>query len=118
MGTNYYLVKNGPTCSGPVHIGKSSYGWLFCFQDQDFHADNDYEVSWHTWAQVKAALKRMTVDSTDYVIIDEYDRVVSYDDFLDLVVSIQNDPESKNRDNFRYGCKNIDGYRFRAGDFW
>lgn len=118
MGTNYYLVKNGPTCSAAVHIGKSSFGWLFCFQDQDFTADNDYEVSWHTWPQVKAELKRMTVDNTDYVIIDEYDRVVSYDGFIELVESIQNDPESKNRDNFRHGCKNIDGYRFCAGDFW
>ena len=116
MGTNYYLVKNGPTCADPVHIGKSSYGWLFCFQET--HACNAYEVSWHTWTQVKAELKRLTVDCTDYVIIDEYDRVISYDDFVALVESIQNDPESQNPRNFRDGCKNIDGYRFYGDDFW
>ena len=31
MGTNYYAVKNKPTVSSPIHIGKSSMGWKFCF---------------------------------------------------------------------------------------
>jgi hypothetical protein len=35
MGTNYYAVKNGPTIQELVHIGKSSAGWLFNFQQQE-----------------------------------------------------------------------------------
>lgn len=31
MGTNYYLVKNRPSVSEPLHIGKSSAGWRFLF---------------------------------------------------------------------------------------
>ena len=35
MGTNYYVVRDRPSQMEPVHIGKSSIGWLFGFQDQD-----------------------------------------------------------------------------------
>lgn len=34
MGTNYYAVRNKPTVESPHHIGKSSAGWLFNFQEQ------------------------------------------------------------------------------------
>lgn len=35
MGTNYYAVKNRPTVCSPIHIGKSSSGWLFLFHEQN-----------------------------------------------------------------------------------
>ena len=35
MGTNYYLVANGPSVHEPIHIGKNSDGWLFHFQSQN-----------------------------------------------------------------------------------
>lgn len=116
MGTNYYLVKNGPTVNKPIHIGKSSMGWLFCFQSQK---DTWHEppIVWNTYNQVKDTLKRLTVDSTDFVIMNEYDEVVSFDDFFGLVDKKQADKRNlENPDNFTYS-RNVDGYRFSDGDF-
>ena len=111
MGTNFYLVKNAPTVRDPIHIGKSSCGWLF-----HFHAVNepwnDPPVVWNTYKQVKDTLKQLTVDSNDYVIMNEYDEIVSFDDFFELVDSKQQDEFNlSNPDNFS-NVKNVDGYRF------
>ena len=74
---------------------------------------------WNTFNQIKDWLKKYTVDSKEYVIIDEYDRVISLDEFLEMVNWKQNDPHtSANPDNFAYDVKNIDGYRFSDGDFF
>lgn len=109
MGMNYYAVQKKPTCKPPIHIGKSSYGWLF-----DFH-DTEY---WHTYPQVKAWLKEHTIgDNADYIILNEEDEPISYKDFIDLVDKKQKDPMNlDNPDNFTY-ARNIDGYRFTQGDF-
>lgn len=117
MGTNYYLVKNKPsTCGVVAHIGKNSFGWLFNFQTMK--PCYDYPgIFWYTYPQVKEVLKRTTVDSTDYIIMNEYDEVVSYDDFVDLVDTKQSDEHCQsNPDNFKYSS-NIDGYRFTDEDF-
>lgn len=116
MGTNYYAVRNRPTVQEPIHIGKSSIGWLFNFQR---HNDtwNDPPVVWNTWTQIKAWLKENTVDKTDYVIIDEYDEIISLDEFIELVEEKQKDKFCKaNKDNFSYS-DNVDGYRFSDEDF-
>jgi len=116
MGTNYYLVKNGPTTGSPIHIGKSSCGWLFGFQSQN-ERWHEPPVIWNTWPQVRDTLKKLTVDSTDFVIIDEYDTICTFGDFCDLVEWKQNDPHCReNPDNFSYS-RNVDGYRFTDGDF-
>ena len=116
MGTNYYLVKNGPTTRTPIHIGKSSCGWLFSFQTQNEKWENP-PVIWNTYNQVKDTLKRMTVDSTDFVIIDEYDEVIPYDDFVQIVDNKQADEFCRsNKDNFTYS-RNVDGYRFNDEEF-
>lgn len=116
MGTNYYAVKNRPTTSSPIHIGKSSSGWLFLFHEYE-DKWNEPPVIWHTYNQVIAWLKENTVDSTNYVIIDEYDEIISYDDFINLVDSKQKDDHCRaNKDNFAY-AKNVDGYRFSNNDF-
>lgn len=117
MGTNYYLVKNRPTVLEPIHIGKSSAGWLFLFQAQH-EKWNDPPVVWETYNQVKETLKALTVDSTDYVIMNEYDEIVSFDDFFDLVDTKQRDKHNQeNKDNFSYHTRNIDGYRFTDDEF-
>ena len=116
MGTNYYAVRNKPTTQEPIHIGKSSAGWLFCFQR---HNDtwSDPPVVWNTWTQIKTWLKENTVDKTDYVIIDEYDEVITLDDFIEMVEEKQRDKFCKaNKDNFTYS-DNVDGYRFSNEDF-
>ena len=112
MGTNYYAVRNRPTTDEPIHIGKSSIGWKFHFQEQD-SPYAEPPVEWHTYSQVMAWLKRYTVDSKDYVIITEYDETISLDEFIDLVAEKQ---KENNPDDFYY-AKNVDGYRFTEGWF-
>ena len=119
MGPNYYVVPNRPSMREPVHIGKSSAGWLFGFQEQDNPWWDDPPVVWHTYNQVMDWLRKWTVEKTDYVIMNEYDEIVTYEEFKKLVDDKQADPHDRgNPDNFAYGTKNIDGYRFTEGDFW
>ena len=110
MGTNYYAVRTTPTTwesEWRIHIGKSSAGWLFLFQDCDY---------FHTYPQVVKWLDD-NVRSGNYVLMNEYDEVVPVDDFIELVQSKQNDKHCKsNPDNFEY-CRNIDGYRFDDREF-
>lgn len=116
MGINYYLVKNGPTCGSPIHIGKSSCGWLFSFQAQN-ERWNDPPVIWNTYSQVKDCLRKMTVESTDYAIVDEYDEVIPYEKFVEMVDEKQADEYNQNNpDNFTYS-RNVDGYRFSDEEF-
>lgn len=81
MGKNYYAVRTRPTVNEPIHIGKYSGGWLFLFSVQNDEW-NDPPVVWHTYEQVKEWLKKHTVDSKEYVILDEYDQEIS---FLSLI---------------------------------
>ena len=116
MGTNYYAVKNRPTTGQPLHIGKSSAGWLFCFHQIE-DTWNDPPVIWNTYNQVKDWLKKNTVESDNYVIMNEYDEIIPYDEFVAMVDRKQTDEHCRsNKDNFRY-CKNVDGYRFDDRDF-
>lgn len=114
MGTNYYAVRNHPTVKSPIHIGKSSGGWKFLFASQR-DTWNDPPIEWNTYNQVRDWLKKYTVDSTEYVILDEYDDVISYDDFIAMVERKQK--EDSNEDDFKYS-RNVDGYRFEDGEFW
>jgi hypothetical protein len=116
MGTNYYAVRNRPTVQDHIHIGKSSVGWLFNFQAHN-DAWNDPPVIWNTYDQVKAWLYKHTVQDKDYVIMDEYDKIVSFDDFFEMVDIKQTDKHNiENPDNFSY-ARNVNGYRFSDGDF-
>ena len=116
MGTNYYAVRNRPSIEEPIHIGKSSIGWLFCFQTQN-NQWSDIPVVWNTFEQVKDWLKKYTVDQKDYVIINEYDEIVSYSDFIELVNQKQADEHCRaNPENFKYS-RNVNGYRFSDGEF-
>lgn len=109
MGTNYYAVKRKPCLyNREIHIGKSSFGWLFLFKD-----NNEF----HTFPQLKKWLNN-NVDTGEYVLFDEYNREIDKDELLDLIEKKQNDEKSKNNpDNFNEYCKNIDGYRFTDRDF-
>lgn len=114
MGTNYFVVPNRPSVIEPVHIGKSSIGWKFLFEYQD---EPWYEppIIWNTYDEVKAWLKKNTVDSTDWIIMDEYDEVISYDAFIRMVERKQ-EQDADNPDNFT-NSDNIGGYRFVEGWF-
>lgn len=108
MGTNYYAVKVEPSLDRAIHIGKSSFGWLFCFHDCEH---------FHTYPQVKMWLHENVTVKKKYVLMNEYNEIVDVEDFIEMVQKEQSDPKCRNNpDNFEY-CRNIDGYRFDEGEF-
>ena len=109
MSTNYYLVKNRPSINSRLHIGKSSCGWRFLF-----HKPSLWECGrpLNTFEQWRDFLKETTEAGT-HVIINEYDEIVSYDWLMEL---IENKQKENRHDMFEY-CDNVNGYRFRDGDF-
>ena len=114
MGTNYYVVPNRPSVEEPIHIGKSSYGWRFLFQEinSPWH---EPPIVWHTYEQVIDWLQKYTVDTDEYVILDEYDKIVPLDELVGLIKSKQ-EMGADNPDNFTH-CKNVNGYRFEEREF-
>ena len=108
MGTNYYAVRKDPSVfHREIHLGKSSIGWLFNFQEHD---------DIRTFPQFCRWLED-NVDTGEWVILDEYDHLVTKEQLLKLIESKQNDEHCKNNpDNFTYS-KNIDGYRFTDREF-
>lgn len=114
MGTNYYVVPNRPSVAEPVHIGKASIGWMFLFHDVS-KPYNDIPIIWHCYEDVEDWLYKHTVESTDYVIINEYDEIVSFGDFIQMVEHKQ-EQFKDNPDNFTY-CRNVNGYRFESHVF-
>ena len=113
MGTNYFAVRNRPSVEEPIHIGKSSFGWKFLFQSQN-DTWRDIPVVWNSYNDVKNWLKKYTVDSDTYVIMDEYDKIISFDDFFAFIDWKQR--EEDNPDDFKYS-ENIEGYRFEKECF-
>ena len=109
MGTNYYLVKNKPSTDSGLHIGKSSLGWRFLFHKPPIW---ETDKPLNTFEQWRDYLKE-TTESGNYVILNEYDEVVSLDDFLKMVANKQNENKP---DMFEY-CENVNGYRFSSGEF-
>lgn len=112
MGTNYYAVRNRPTTQEPIHIGKSSWGWKFLFQAHN-ETWEDPPVVWNTYEQVYEWLFKYTVESDEFVIIDEYDQIVSFADFIKMVKDKQNED---NPDDFRW-WRNVNGFRFDDREF-
>ena len=114
MGTNYYVVPNRPSIAEPVHIGKSSAGWMFLFQDAD-EQWREPAIIWHSYDEVKDWLYKYTVNLKSYVIMNEYDEIITFDDFVALVECKQEQCKD-NPDNFTY-CHNVNGYRFEEREF-
>ena len=112
MGTNYYAVKKKPTINKPLHIGKSSAGWKFLFHKVNIWDNYISDEPLNTFPQWKKFLEEQTANN-NIIIMDEYDKVVSLDDFLNMVERKQS---VNNPDDFTY-ADNIDGYRFESGEF-
>ena len=115
MGTNYYAVINRPSIHGGLHIGKASGGWKFLFNRTNY-SWGEPEVHWNSYEDVCAWLKCHVVEDKDYVILNEYDEIVSYDEFIKIVEYHQEEGKS-NPENFKY-CDNVNGYRFTSEEFW
>lgn len=103
MGTNYYVGRPGrcASCGGdqPLHIGKASIGWAFCFR-----AHGDLGL---------ASLKEWRAYLQDKEIHDEYGTRVSLDDLLRLV-----DAKKFERKDHGHGeYSDADGYRFSPLEF-
>ena len=81
MGTNYYAVKKKPTIGEPLHIGKSSTGWKFLFQEIYKYNSFDWNLEIHTFDQWKDFLE----NNNEIVILNEYDEEISVKDFLVFV---------------------------------
>ena len=89
-------------------------GWMFGFQTQN-EKWNDPPIVWNTYNQVIETLEKLTVKSSEYVILDEYDEVISLPEFCEMVERKQEDCKD-NPDNFTYS-RNVDGYRFIDTEF-
>ena len=103
MGTNYYAVKKKPRIVeiyDEIHLGKSSCGWKFCFQEQE---------QYHNFEEFKDFI----LNNKEYIIKDEYGRKIKPQELLNLIEEKQNIYNINNFEN----CKNIDGYRFCDYDF-
>lgn len=98
MGTNYYLeFDRCPHCGRPqqrIHLGKNSCGCKFLFQKSEFIKN---------FEDFKKMIKQGT-------IVDEYDRVISEQEMLEIIEESQGDLADTL-------AENIDGYDFYAGDF-
>jgi len=114
MGTNYYAVRTRPTIDEPLHIGKSSIGWMFLFQRIN-KPYNEPPVVWNTFEQIKEWLKKYT-ESGEFVIINEYDEIIPLDDFIEIV-EIKQKRDKNNPANFGYNVVDVDGYRFSDDEF-
>ena len=112
MGTNYYAVKKEPTVLSPIHIGKSSMGWKFCFHKVCSFENYINEEPLNTFPQWKKFLEEQTANG-NIVIMNEYDELVELNYLLELIESKQSED---NPDNFTWS-DNIDGYRFIDGEF-
>ena len=74
MGTNYYAkVPITDTITETLHIGKKSAGWKFIFMTHPLRN-----------IASRTDLLRFLV-TCDIPIIDEYDRPVSFDDFMKVI---------------------------------
>lgn len=110
MGCNYYAVKREPTIADALHIGKSSAGYKFLFHEvHKGRCDYDSSLSIHSYEDWRDYLK----NNKDIVILDEYDREVSYEELFDLIKKKQ---KEKNRDTSAY-ARYIEGYWFSDHHF-
>lgn len=99
MGTNYYAIPRRRI----IHIGKSSCGWEFAFQDND---------EFHSYAQFEEWMKE-NVDTGKYVLEDEYDREISSEEMKKIITEREN-VYGFDGDSF---FKKVDGYWFSPREF-
>lgn len=103
MGTNYYAVKKKPRIVkiyDEIHLGKSSVGWKFVFQEQE---------QYHNFEEFKDFI----LNNNEWIIKNEYGEEVSPNELLELIKTKQ---KENNPDDFTW-AKNVDGYRFSDKDF-
>ena len=115
MGTNYYIKKD--TCQEcghtppSIHLGKSSQGWQFSFQYND--------------GQYYKNVEEMKEWTKDKIITDEYERVISWEEFWEMVDEKQKREGNMNHSDYiklhhpsmMPNNVKIDGYSFTNNEF-
>ncbi len=106
MGTNFYIHKEAcKACKREdegIHLGKSSFGWSFALQANDF--------KWYkNWAEMKEWLKGK-------VIKNEYGEKISRKEFIEWVENRKNVKDPKT-DWGSSAPVIIDGYKFFNYEF-
>jgi hypothetical protein len=85
MGTNYYLQKkvNRDGRRRDVHICKTSYGWYPHLQGYTHNSPGEYPIitSWFDWKR----FLRQEIKRNDGLIFNEYDELLSFDEFLSAI---------------------------------
>ena len=103
MGTNFYLeYAYCEACGKPnklLHLGKNSMGWKFLI-----HKSEDIT----NYIELKNKIKQG-------VIKDEYGRIYSQQEFLEIIESNQKQKHHEYHGTF--ACENIDGYDFQESKF-
>lgn len=103
LGTNYYAIKKKPRIVkvyDEMHLGKSSIGWRFAFQEQE---------QYHNFEEFKDFI----LNNDEWIIKDEYGREITPEFLLELIDNCQ---KNNNPENFKWD-RNVDGYRFTDKDF-
>jgi len=108
MGTNYdikYKICSKCKRFDELHLGKSSGGWKFCLQANEFKY-------YKNWSEMRKWLLKMTRQGA--VIRNEYNEKVLFEEFVTLVESKQKikEPICDGRID-----TDIDGYRFANYEF-
>lgn len=111
MGTNYYLHRQTPEdlcqhCGRgrayeEVHIGKSSGGWKFLFNS------DEYQITTY-----KCWQKELTKPENKDHIYDEYGRKISPEELFKLIENKQKDDRGRPDINEPYTNPDPEGYLF------
>ena len=100
MGTNYYWhlgeARVYPTCAHvtpakELHIGKSSFGWVFSVRlhpDENINSLEDWKERWNTPGSF---------------ILDEYDSTISKEEMLSTIVDRAKNYADRKDDRSYYG---------------
>ncbi len=119
MGTNYYIRSKVPPpcecCKRPyeaaeLHIGKSSAGWKFNFRGYDGRDGDDLPHG------IICTAKRWREITSQFEIVDEYNKIVPFGAFWEMVESKQ-DGLSMSEEEPKFFQKDDDGYEFSFREF-
>ena len=131
MGMNYYVKINTKEAiqdtlyvsslvysaldNFELHIGKSSYGWKFVFQQQEIYnpltKDFTKLISYRTWKEF--------LTTAPVVIVNECNEEINKGEFFKMVEEKQNEVHPNIEEELMKEVEYLDpeGYRIQIGEF-
>jgi len=87
LGTNYYLQRRDPKTGRckDLHICKCSYGWSPSMRGYNQKKNTWHEINIMSWADWKWFLRKETSDVIGGMIFNEYDELIPYFDFIEMI---------------------------------